>query len=122
MRDFIRRFRRAVRTIPPRVRWMLIAPVVFAALFWIDRHLGCATFFALLGWLVIRQPSCNRNLVHGTDEEAFNRRINPASGLRMRGRLDIGGNLYGFDDHEWRRHHHRLIRNVAGEIDHYLDG
>ena len=122
MRDFIRRFRRAVRTIPPRVRWMLLVPAVFTALFWIDRHLGCAIFVAMLGLLVIRQPYHNRNLIHGADEEASYFRINPASGLRMRGRHDIGGNLYGFDDDERRRHHnHWLMREVAGDIDHSLD-
>jgi hypothetical protein len=40
----------------------------------------------------------------------------------MRGRHDIGGNLYGFDDDERRRHHnHWLMREVAGDIDHSLD-
>lgn len=106
MRDFIRRFRRAVRTIPPQVRGMLLAPVVFTALFWIDRHLGCAIFVAVLGWLVIRQPSRNRNLIHETDEETSDCRINPATGLRMRGGIDIGGNFYGFDDDERRRNRH----------------
>jgi hypothetical protein len=121
MRDFIRRFRRAVRTIPPRVRWMLVAPVVFTALFWIDRHLGCAIFVAVLGWLVIRPSHHHRKPIHRPDEEAFGFRRNPASGLRMRGHLDIGGNIYGFDDDERRRHRDRLMTNGASAIDHCLN-
>ncbi len=121
MRDFIRRFRRAVRTIPRRVRWMLIAPAVFTALFWIDRHLGCTIFVAVLGWLAIRQSCRNQDLIRRADEEASDCRINPATRMRMRGSLDTGGNLYGFDDDERRRHRRRLMREVAGDIDHCID-
>ena len=95
MRDFIRRFRRAVRTIPPRVRWMLITPIVLIALFLIDGKLGISVFFAVFAWLVVAQLYRDRHLIHATDKDILDGMINPATGLMMDGGIDIGGNGYG---------------------------
>jgi hypothetical protein len=55
MRRFVRRFIRALRTIPRRVRWILIAPAVFIALCVIDGRLAISVLLAVLGWLVVRE-------------------------------------------------------------------
>ncbi len=103
MRDFIRRFLCAIRTIPRRVRWMLIAPVAFIVLFWINCNLGGTIFFAMFGWLVVHELfQTSRRSPHGPHDD---RRINPATGLRMRGLLDDSGNFYGCDDDLFGDHH-----------------
>jgi len=102
MRDFIRRFRRAVRTIPPRIRWMLITPVAFTALFLIDVRLAISFFFIVFGWHVLRQLYRDRHLIHGADGYIHTGKINPATGLKMIGLFFMGGNLYGCDDDPMR--------------------
>ena len=99
MRDFIRRFRRAVRTIPPRVRWMLFAPVSLIALFLINGRLAISVFFALFAWLVVVQIYRDRKRIHGADGYIHYGKINPATGLKMTGLFDMGGNLYGCGEH-----------------------
>lgn len=95
MRNFIRRFRRAVRTIPRRVRWMLITPVVFIALLLIDGKLAISVFFAVFTWLIIAQLYRDRHLIYATDKDILDGMINPATGLMMNGGIDMSGNSYG---------------------------
>ncbi|WP_295447582.1 hypothetical protein [uncultured Thiodictyon sp.] len=102
MRDFIRRFRRAVRTIPRRVRWILITPVAFIVLFLIDGKLASSAFFAVFAWLVVVQLYRDRHLIHGIDGHIHNGKINPATGLKMTGLFDKSGNLYGCNDDPMR--------------------
>ena len=102
MRDFIRRFRPAVRTIPRRVRWLLITPVAFIALFLIDDKLAISVFFTVFAWLVVVQLYRDRHLIHGADGYIHNGQINPATGLKMTGLFDMAGNLYGCNDDPMR--------------------
>ena len=95
MHDFIRRFRWAIRTIPRRVRWMLITPVVFIALLLIDGKLAISVFFAVFTWLIVAQLYRDRHLIYPTDKDILDGMINPATGLMMNGGIDIGGNSYG---------------------------
>ncbi|WP_295580399.1 hypothetical protein [uncultured Lamprocystis sp.] len=94
MRDFIRRFRRAIRTIPRRVWWILITPVAFIALFLIDGKMALTVFFAVFAWLVVVQLYRDRQLVQATDKNILDGMINPATGLMMNGDINIGGNSY----------------------------
>ena len=128
MRKFIRRFRRAVQTIPRRVRWMLIAPVAFIVMFAIDGHFAITVFFAVFAWLVIRElvgtsrsnqdddwdasasrapreadrraiPPFGEDLLpFGSD--VLDGMINPDTGLIMSGGFDSGGNAFGYGGHD----------------------
>jgi len=92
MRHFFRRFRRALRTIPIRVRLILFAPVAFVTLFAIDGRSAILALFAVLGWLIIRELQGSHTQ---GDDDITDGMINPATGLMMDGGIDTGGNLYG---------------------------
>ncbi|WP_295445566.1 hypothetical protein [uncultured Thiodictyon sp.] len=95
MRDFIRRLRRAIRTIPRRVRWIIITSIALIALFLIDGKLALSVFFVVFAWLVVVQLYRDRHLIHAADKDILDGMINPATGLMMNGDMDIGGNSYG---------------------------
>lgn len=95
MRNFIRRLRRAVRTIPRRVWLILSTPATFIALLLIDGRLAISVFFAMFAWLVAIQLYRNRSLIHATEKDILDGMINPATGRMMHGGIDIGGSSYG---------------------------
>ena len=99
MRAFLQRFRRALRTIPRRVRWVLTAPIVFIGLFLIDGQLAISVFFAVFAWLVVLELYRDRHHINGTDTDIHDGMINPATGLMMNGGSDIAGNSYGCGHH-----------------------
>lgn len=108
MRNFIRRFASALRTIPRWLRWMLIAPVAFVALILVDGKMTIGIFFLALAWHVIRERSRTPRISHRNDDGILDDIItlephspvdviNPSTGLRMTGcgGIDVGGNMYG---------------------------
>jgi hypothetical protein len=109
MRRFVRRFIRALRTIPRGVRWILIAPAAFIALCAIDGRLAISVVLAALGWLVAREfvgrperGAAGSDLSDKDTRSDANRNndsyhINPTTGLRMHktGLVDSGGYFYG---------------------------
>ncbi|WP_295449898.1 hypothetical protein [uncultured Thiodictyon sp.] len=91
MRHFIRRFVSAIRTIPRRVRLILIAPVAFIALLVIDARLAVFVFLLVLGGLVVRELLTSRSRHYDRVRSS-----NPSTGLKMTGiAMDSGGFFYG---------------------------
>jgi hypothetical protein len=109
MRRFVRRFIRALRTIPRRVRWILITPAAFIALCVIDGRLAISVVLVVLGWLVAREILIRpkRGGAFGDLSDQSNRShanrnndsydINPTTGLPMdkASLVDSGGYFYG---------------------------
>ncbi|MFZ0791550.1 MAG: hypothetical protein WAM94_18205 [Chromatiaceae bacterium] len=93
----MKRFIRALSTIPRRVWWIVGGPIAFIALFALDRHFAAP---ALLAWMVYLWWTLSRNRAQDKaaerdgSEDAF---INPATGLPIeRGFiLDSAGYAYG---------------------------
>lgn len=110
MRRFVSRFIRALRTIPRRVWWILIAPIVFITLCAINGRLAISVMLAVLGWLVAREilTRPKREVAYGVlSDRKINRshsyrnndsyHVNPTTGLRMDKAMlvDSGGYFYG---------------------------
>ncbi|WP_295448369.1 hypothetical protein [uncultured Thiodictyon sp.] len=112
MRNFTRRFGRGLRTMPRRIRWMLMAPVTFIALLIFDARMAISAFLVVLGWLMVRELFCAPHINHHGNDERFNNAtlwnhddigdvtINPATGFIMNGITDGGGNIYGHGDND----------------------
>jgi hypothetical protein len=95
----VKRFIRALRTVPKRVWWLIGAPVGFLSLLAVDRHVAASAFVIWLAYLWWSRQKHNdgRNAVRmRTDEETC---INPSTGLPMyiSGGVDSAGYQYGED-------------------------
>ena len=94
----MKRFIRALRTIPKRVLWILGGPLIFLVLFAIDRHTATVAFMALVAHETYRrivetrqksQAAGEKDCEDTRDEHIW---INPSTGLPM-----VGNSIAGFD-------------------------
>lgn len=98
----MKRFIRALRTIPKRVLWILGGPLIFVALFAFDRHTAAVVFMAWVAYGVHRRivEARQKSRAAGEKNKGFTWR-NPSTGLPMVGNnpggVDTAGYYYGED-------------------------
>jgi hypothetical protein len=95
MRYFLRRFRRALRTVPRRMRWIVIATATVIGLFAVDGGLAILFFFAILGLLVIRKFRGTPNDEDPESSAQVNEWNPTTCSIMMNPLLDIEGHLCG---------------------------